>query len=309
MSELNFESLDVPDTEILNAPESTPEAAPPVPIVETAERARDPSTGQFVAQAPAPDPIAAATPPAPAAPAAPVPVAPVPEPRVIPLAAHLEERSRWKQENAELARRLEEVNARIGKLEAPAQPDPEFVEDPKGYVDAQAAKTAKQLEELRAEATNIQNQQRFGQFMNEVSNKEADFVRKNPDYYDALGHVRALRTEQLRDLYPEATAEQIQQTISQEELTVAAQLLQIGKNPAESVYKTAKIYGYKPKDAAPPAPAAAAPNIPKAPVADPGSTLGSSGGPGDPDEVTDEQDFTAEAAATQALRERFGARR
>jgi hypothetical protein len=119
-----------------------------------------------------------------------------------------------------------------------------------------------------------------------------------------VNHIRAIRFEQIRDDYPEATEQQILQAISQEELAAAAGFMQRGRNPAEAVYKTAQRYGYKKADG-PKAPPLKV-EVPRAPVADPGATLGSSGDTSlDPDEMADDDMAPFEAA----IAERFGARR
>ncbi len=308
---LNLDLLDVTDAEVVPGPVAEAPAvtapavpvaeAPPEPVIETAERARDPETGKFVARAP--EPVAE---PAPA-------VQPVKEePRVVPLAAHLEERNRWKQEIADRDRRLAEIQAdiqqRIAKIEKPPAPEPDFIEDPKAYVDAKATSVTKELESLKAQAAQLQNEQQFTHFVQEISNNEAAFVEQNPDYYDALDHARTIRSQQLLELYPEATKDQIKQTIRNEELQAAAQLMQRGRNPAEAAFKIAKTLGYQTK-AKEPVAAVPRPVVPKAPVADPSSTLGSSGGaPSDEEGITDigEDDL---APLHEAIRERFGARK
>ena len=320
MPELNIESLDVQDAEILNEPAPAPES---VPVVEVVERVRDPATGRFQPQAPAsmPDPTrepsAVIEEPAPAAPAqsAPQPAQqptpePVEQPRQIPLAAHLEERRRFQQEISQRDQRLNEIQTRLQALEKPAAPEPDFIEDPKAYIDSKLSQEHKEIEALRNEAAQLQQAQQFTAFTQEVGNREAAFIEKTPDYYDALTHVRTMRSQELAYLYPGATTEQITQTIRQEELTAAAQLLQMGRDPAESVYALAKTRGYRAAAPAAPAPLVR-PAVPKAPVADPGSTLGSSGGSAETDveNLADDGDESAEAIAKLATAERFSRRR
>jgi hypothetical protein len=239
-------------------------------------------------------------------PAEAVPVPPEP-PRVIPLAAHLEERNRWKQQVEERDRQLAAINERIAKLE-PVVPVPDFIEDPKAYVDAKAQQTTQELEALKAQAAQLTQETQFGRFVQEIGTQEADFATKNPDYYEALDHVRGIRTQQLTYLYPAATPEQITQELRREEIMLAANLMQLGKSPAEGFYQTAKItFGYKGK-AAPAAALPVVPAVPKAPVGDPGNTLGSSGGaPADEVGVAEmgEDDL---GPLHEAIRERFGKR-
>jgi len=304
MEGLNIESLDVQDTEILNEPA----AEPTPPVVEETTRARDPATGQFVSQA-APEPA-----PAPAAPQEPVvaptttvapPATPEP-PKVIPLASHLEERRRYQQEIADRDQRLKDIHERLSKLE-PQQKDPDFIEDPKGYVDTQAQKALKEIESLKQEAAQLRERQQLEHFVGSVQNHEAAFVEKTTDYYDAIKYVRGIRQRQLAYLRPDFTEDQINQAVAQEELQTAYGFMQVGKNPAEAAYAMAETFGYK-KPVAPTPELKTEPKpkveVPKVPVGDPGSTLGpGSGGDGETDELV-EEDATPEAV----LAEVFGRR-
>ncbi len=105
-------TLDVTDEEFDSTPPAPEPEAEPAPAAEPAAAApapapaapRDPATGQFLAQPPAsmPDPVKAAEAPKPEE----------PEQRVIPLAAHLEER---RQLRAEIAK----LHDRLAKIETP----------------------------------------------------------------------------------------------------------------------------------------------------------------------------------------------
>lgn len=245
-------------------PVATEPAAAPSPVPTTIEAARDPSTGRFTEA-----------------------------PKVIPLAAHLEERARWKDERAALEERL----AKLEKPAVPPAPEPDFIEDPKGYVDAKTERALAALKETQERLEPLQQAQETQQFLQTIASVEADYVKQAPDYYEALAHVRTVRAQQLMELYPQATPQQVQQQITSEELQVSRALLAQGRNPSEVVYKLAKTYGYS-KPA--PAPAPVVPQVPRAPVVDPSATLGPSGAAsGDETVDEDEDEFTA------ALRERF----
>jgi len=305
---LDLESLDIADTDTPAAPDPAPAAdpapsAPPAAAAEPTAQPRDPATGQFAA--------AASAAPAPAAPAPAAAAPPVVDPsanRVIPLAAHLAERNRWQQRIEEGDRKLADLNTRIAKLE-PQTPTPDFVEDPKGYVDATARQTQQELATLRAEAEQLQGQQQMARFLQDVGSQEAAFIEKNSDYYDALNHVRTIRSQQLGLMYPTATPEAILQAMRQEELQSAYVFMQQGRSPAECAYQMAQQMGYH-KAAAPAAPAVPAaapkgPDIPRAPVADPSNTLGPSGvDPEGDGELVDD----GMSALNEALSERFGTR-
>ena len=300
-----FDSLDAPESELPpSLPEpaaepepaaAVPEPARPSPVPATIEGARDPLTGRFT-QAPEP-----------AQPAVPAPAVTPPEPaKVIPLAAHLEERARWKAEMKAMEDRL----ARLEKPAEPPAPEPDFVTDPKGYVDAKTERALAALKQVEERLEPVQQATELQQFLGHVAAVEGEFVRATPDYYDALAHVRQVRASQLAELFPSATQAQIAQQLLGEEVSVAHNLVAQGRNPAETVYRLARTYGFVPKPAATPAPAASAapavPAVPKAPVADPTATLGSlAGSPA----VAEEDDLagieTAEDMLKVALRERF----
>lgn len=302
---LDLTSLDMQDTEV--TPEPVAEAPPPSPppqeppapasveakaepVAEVKdERPRDPATGQFLPTE-KPEPQVAQQ-----------------VQKVIPLAAHLEERRRYQQEIAERDRRLQEIEARIKAVE-PKQPEVDFVEDPKGYVDAKTEKALSEVESLKKEAETLREQQQFASFVNQVGGHEQAFIEKNPDYYDALAHMRSIRFQQAAEIYPEATQEQIQQAVAQEELRSAYQIMQTGRNPAEVTYKLAATYGYRKVEAKKPELKVELPKVAKAPVADPSSTLGSgSGGDGETEELV-EDDVTPESVLTEIFGARFGKR-
>ena len=128
--------------------------------------------------------------------------------------------------------------------------------------------------------------------------------KQNPDYYDALGHIRQARAEQLQEMYPQATREQISQQLRQEEINTAVTFLQQGKNPSESIYRMAsKVYGYQAKSQA-----VQRPVIAQAPVADPSHTLGSTGGAPTDEEAGEQNSDETGDVLREALAARFGKR-
>lgn len=297
---VDFDALDAPESELISAPEpaAAPEpatAAPaaPEPKAEAA-RERDPATGQFTPQAPAsmPDPVKAVE----------------PEPaKVVPLPVLLEERRNARREIDEAHRKTMELEQRLKALESPPAPEPSFTDDPKAYIDAKVTQVQEMVKPIEQKAEVGAQQVQLQQFMRHVGTIEAEFVKENPDYYQALDHVRSIRRAELAEFYPQATPEQIVQQIDREELEKAAILLQQGRNPSEAVYRVARAYGFQ-KPAAAAAAAPARPNVPQAPVGDPGATLGSGGGaPDDGQEIVDVDD-DAEMLQS-AIAERFGRRR
>lgn len=211
----------------------------------------------------------------------------------VPLAKYLEDKNSLKKQLedrditlAQYRKELDELKAKLPQPQAPAEPD--FVEDPKAYVDhkvkatldaiAEAnkkteaeGKTAKETAEQAQQAVQIQ------QFMTNLQQHEARFVQANPDYHDALLHLRNVRAAQLREFDPEITDAQILETIKGEETNLAIQLHRQGRDPVQTAYNLAKHFGYQKK--------AATTETPKLPEATnkrlpPDQTLGTGAGGG-----------------------------
>lgn len=214
--------------------------------------------------------------------------------------AALESQPKLSAEDAELLKDL-----RAQKKAAQEPKDPDFLEDPKGYVDAKAKQTADALKKLD-EATTRQTQEReqqqqLNQLLSGVQQHEQAFIKTTPDYTSAIDHIRLVRGNQLQMLYPQATPQQIQQQITSEEIGAAAQILRAGGNPAEFAYNYAKTMGYQPKAATPPADANGTPK----PDKDALRSMGGGGGA----EATGEDEGDTMPEFASALAERFGVRK
>lgn len=213
----------------------------------------------------------------------------------------LEGQPKLTTEDAALLRELREAR----KAQAEKEAEPDFLADPKGYVDTKVTTALKKLEKLeetgkKTEEQQTQQQQaqaRYNQVVTGIAQGEAAFVPTVPDYTEAVTHARTTRQQQLQMLHPEATPEQITQHIAFEELTAAQQLLAAGKNPAEFAYNYAKTLGYQPK---------ATPKPQEKPDKDAARTLGAGGG--DAPEADDEGE-DAMPEFTAALMERFKRKR
>lgn len=211
----------------------------------------------------------------------------------VPLATFLEKTNKLKAEleagnltTAELRKEIEALKAQLApKPEAPKEPD--FVEDPKGYVDhhqkklldaiaASNAKTEESGKKAQETAAQANEQVQLQRFFTDLQAHEQRFVAQNPDYHDALNHVRQVRVAQLKEFHPEITQEQIVQTIRQEETQLAVKLARQGRDPVQTAYNLAKHYGYqsKPKEPEKPAEVAKLPDAPSRRLP-PDQTLGS----------------------------------
>jgi hypothetical protein len=203
----------------------------------------------------------------------------------VPLAKYLEEKNTLKKQLEandltlqQYRKELDELKAKLPKPEAPAVPD--FVEDPKGYVDHKQQELLQQIakanekaetEGKKAQETAAQaaEQVQLQQLIGSLQAAESAFVRESPDYYDALNHVRNVRVFQLKEFNPEITDDEVAKVIRSEELGLAAQLMRAGKNPSQVVYRLAQQYGYQKKVEAPKLPEATNKRLP------PDQTLGS----------------------------------
>lgn len=171
-----------------------------------------------------------------------------------------------RSENKALKQQLQELTAKIeslakppAKAEEPAEPD--FLADPKGYVDDAKKKLAEltaKIEDDKKQQTEAQQKaQEAQETWNKVLSAEAEFSKTAPDYQEALQHIRTVTTAQIKLQFPQATDEQIARHIQQQEFQGAAQIVADGRNPSQVYYEYAKLIGYKPK-AADPAPSTAA---------------------------------------------------
>jgi hypothetical protein len=229
-----------------------------------------------------------------------------PDPRKwVPVGAHVELRNQLKALQTEIESLK---NPPKPKAEPPAAPD--FTADPKAYVDHKVQSALEQLETglkpvaeraEKAEANSAETR-----FFTHLQNAEQSFVATNPDYYDALGHLRNLRAAEIRLLDPDVTQEQMGQLLQREELNLAANILRSGRNPSEVAYNLAKARGWAPK--APPKPPEEKkpelklPDVPEPKKLPPDLTLGT--GTGSPVQADDNDD-----PFESAWKEVFGARK
>lgn len=244
-----------------------------------------------------------------------------PNPReFVPVATHIEERNQRRAlqtENDRLKAELAALKNPPAKVDPPAEPD--FAENPKGYVDQKFQSALEKLENAQKTTQQTAEQVAEQRFMAHLGETERQFVASTPDYIDALGHLRQIRATELLTLNPDLTQGQVIDIIRREELTLAANLVRSNRNPHEVAYTLAKARGYTPKAAAAAAPAqpnaaskpngaAATPNlshIPDPKQLPPDQTLGS--GAGSPS--VGEDVLTDDDAFDSAMSEVFGKRK
>ncbi len=222
------------------------------------------------------------------------------EPRYVPLATLEDERGKFQARLAGQDSQIQNLSTQLQGMQGlaeeirtlrdakAAKPDvkePDYLEDPKAYIDHQASSTLDQLRsveqsiETATEAVGAQgqvlNQQNQVQAIQTMAGAaEEAFAKDTPDYWEALAFYRDKRTEQLTMAFPQATPGQLQEHIRAEEFSTSATILQQGRSPAEYAYKFAKTLGYTEAD--PAAPGKTAEELEEAKLAAQG--LGPSGG-------------------------------
>lgn len=176
--------------------------------------------------------------------------------KVVPLKALQEER----RQNKELAERLAQIEQAMRQQQQSkeeAQPDdqgPDPETDPIGALKWERQKRIEYEQQMQAR----QGQERL---TNVYASSAREFATKTPDFKDAYEFAITSRGKQLAALGYDVAS--INETIRNEEMNLAAQALQNGRNPAEVIYEFAKSYGYQGK-----APVQAAP-LANAPAVDP----------------------------------------
>lgn len=132
-------------------------------------------------------------------------------------------------------------------------PEPDYNENPADWLRWRNERLEERIEALSGRMPDPQAQQQQQQqyeaiqrLQSTIGSYEAEFEKANPDYGEALEHLRSMRRQELTLAGYDHAA--VQQIIGQEELTSAARLLQQGRNPVEAAYEIAKLRGYKPDE-------------------------------------------------------------
>ncbi len=182
-----------------------------------------------------------------------------PEPRVVPLAALHEERSKRRELAAqvEAERRTREdmerrFEQRLAALARPPAPQPPALEEnPLGHVahrlDVMQAQQQALIQQSEAERAASQRAAFEAQLANKVQREEQAFVARQPDYQNAVAHLHQLRTRELQVLGMDELAAESRSAAELREFAfvTAAQ----GRSPAETAYNLAKTRGYNPAPA------------------------------------------------------------
>jgi hypothetical protein len=160
-----------------------------------------------------------------------------------------------KNQLADRVSALEKLNGEIEKLRESLtkQPEPEpevdFLDDPRGYVDQNRRALEARIAELESRdeegSQTTQQELQALKFQMTVSEDERQFTTEHPDYLKALDYNRQVRREELELMG--VSGKDADQVIGQEELFLAGRNLQGGKSAAEAAYNLALKRGYKPQ--------------------------------------------------------------
>jgi DNA repair ATPase RecN len=186
--------------------------------------------------------------PTPPVEAAPDPAPKIEEPIVNPQNDALELLRKSLQEEQRLRADLEaRLNAQTEAAKPKIEiPDPDT--DPLGAMMHQLNSVNKTVQDLQAKLTEQrqqqEQQQQLTEFQASMRNLRDEYIKTTPDFQAAYDHLRSARTEDMKALgIPDA---QIQQALLRDELIVAQNAIQQGKNPAEIMYQMSKRHGFNP---------------------------------------------------------------
>ena len=202
------------------------------------------------------------------APAAPAEPAKVPEEKhqTVPLAVLMDERSKakaWREqlEQERVARAAEQakLQERLDILARAYQPQqeqaPAFEDDPVAATRYGLQKTGESLQEVAKQVAEVRQRQEAEEVERRITaaaiSAETQFKAQAPDYDAAIEHLVKQRAGELSALGYQGA--QILQVMQNERAALLHQSLQNGRNPAATLYELAKVRGYAPKPAAPPA--------------------------------------------------------
>jgi phage-related minor tail protein len=178
-----------------------------------------------------------------------------PAPKVDLGALH-EERARRKEEQqrrAESEKKSHEQEVQIARMEERFKQfqekvqAPDYDENPAEFLKHENVTLKDRLETLEGKQTQSEQttkeQQNYQSFYQNVTAEEAAYTQAQPDYYQAVAHLRTSRLEELQMAgYEIGAATQI---VDQEAHMIAQQSISSGKNSAETFYKMAKARGYQ----------------------------------------------------------------
>jgi len=148
---------------------------------------------------------------------------------------------------------LKEEILRLKESMKPPEPAPEpevdFMEDPKEYVDNNKRALQARIEALEkqeTEANELNKQEMYAlKLQMSITEAERQFSSEHPDYLKALQYNREYRIEELKMMG--VKDQNAVNVIAQEEIFLARNKIDTGESPAEAAYNLALKRGYKPQ--------------------------------------------------------------
>jgi hypothetical protein len=180
--------------------------------------------------------------------------------KFVPLAALHEERERRKEEAAkrrDFERQFQEERQRIQLMEQRFQqimeranqtPVPNFEDAPLEHLQINQARLEKQLQQqnqtLQQRQEAEQRQHQWQQFRNRYEDSLYKYREAQPDLTEAMQYLAKAKVEE----YQAAgySLQQATQLLHEDETAIVANAFNAERNPAETIYKLAKVRGYKP---------------------------------------------------------------
>ena len=153
---------------------------------------------------------------------------------------------------AQFEQRYAEIAARAQQAQQPAPVDPQDIEpnkeiDPLGWSNWKLARVERQLAEIGQRSRQTEQQAQQGQAIGRtVSAYQAaarDFQAKTPDFKAAYDYL-ASQLDQELILRGKVDPAERMQMLQAEELNVVTSAMAMGENPAEKIYKIAKLRGF-----------------------------------------------------------------
>lgn len=177
-------------------------------------------------------------------------------------AAMREERAKRQAAEARVAEINEAIReAREGR-EREQAPPPSLDEDPVAFFEHQTKALQTELEAMKGETQREREERaqadQYQSFMTTISSEEQKFAQQQPDYFEAANHLRTVRLDQLKSIYPStpqgdayaqnygyASAEAMRNAhLENEVITYSQTAMQTGQSPAAVFYSLAKQNGY-----------------------------------------------------------------
>lgn len=154
-----------------------------------------------------------------------------------------------REENEKLKQVFEKI---YKQAETPAQPIPSFEDDPIEALKYKLDQAEKKINEFDQDKLQTREQYEraasMQKFQNTYASKAREFEQQAPDFKDAYAFALKSRFEEYQALgYSQEEAVAL---VNEDEMAIVAKALQSEQNPAESIYKLAKMRGYQGKQAA-----------------------------------------------------------